>query len=528
MRQDLLRQDLRLRFVTLAVAALGVCAAAPVLAQQPAPTPPPPARGCPFAGWQEGLGRNFQQPNSLFPTQDTASLQAPDCNFHQWSVEAFVWATTLNKQNVPRFMTLPTEEDLLTPLAALAGTVHPRTLQLAARSIVGEGLPGYSEGAGAFVQADGNVLVAPNGYPVYTSVHMNPAYFATARKNLIFGGAYQKGDPNETFPVGAAVFKATWRRLAPDEKPPTDAYFTQAQVPVLTVQRSPTSITILPVPGKFVSATVVLVGLHVVGVTVNHPEFLWGTFEHNLNTPQVPDNSFSSSGSSPNNYTFYKANTSYADVNNRQLPPQLTFDAATQRFSPVTNAVLENQTGGENQQDGPGNVLAISGQGQRFFANEQKDKDKKIQADAGDIRQLLSGRHRMDAAEQLHHQQLAQRRRRLGQSRQHHGRDLRAVSDQHRYDEGEELLHVPQCVVLFVPKDPAAPRQASGRDQSRLVGRFGLRGAEHGVRQRADTVHRAVTAHPPGHRADRGPAVATTAERPCPQHASLGGATNLL
>jgi hypothetical protein len=64
-------------------------------------------------------------------------------------------------------MTLPTEEDLLSPLQLLAGTVHPRTLQLAARSIVGHGLPGYSEGAGAFVQADGNVLVAPNGYPVY-------------------------------------------------------------------------------------------------------------------------------------------------------------------------------------------------------------------------------------------------------------------------------------------------------------------------------------------------------------------------
>jgi hypothetical protein len=88
---------------------------------------------------------------------------------------------------------LPTEEDLLSPLQLLAGTEHPRTLQLAARSIVGEGLPGYSEGAGAFVQADGNVLVAPNGYPVYTSVHMNPTYFATARKNLIATGDYQKG-----------------------------------------------------------------------------------------------------------------------------------------------------------------------------------------------------------------------------------------------------------------------------------------------------------------------------------------------
>jgi hypothetical protein len=270
----------RFRFAALAIAALG--AAAPVLAQQPQPTPPPAARGCPSMGWSEGLWSNFQQPNSAFPTKDTHDQPngVPDCIFHQWSVEAFVWATTLNKLNVPRFMTLPTEEDLLSPQQLLAGTEHPRTLQLAARSIVGHGLPGFSEGAGAFVQADGNVLVAPNGYPVYTSVHMNPTYFATARANLIATGAYQKGDAGATFPVGSAVFKATWLRLAPGEDPPANSFVTQAQVPVLTVQRSATAITILPVPNKFVSAKVALVGLHVVGVTVNHPEFLWGTFEH--------------------------------------------------------------------------------------------------------------------------------------------------------------------------------------------------------------------------------------------------------
>jgi hypothetical protein len=229
---------LRCRFAALAIATLSVATAAPVLAQQPQPTPPQPARGCPQMGWSEGLWSNFQQPNSAFPTKDTHDQPngVPDCIFHQWSVEAFVWATTLNKQNVPSFMTLPTEEDLLSPSLAAAATVHPRTLQLAARSIVGEGLPGFSEGAGAFVQADGNVLVAPNGYPVYTSVHMNPTYFMTARKNLIATGDFQKGAPDDTFPVGSAVFKATWLRLAPGEKAPDGAFVTQAQVPVLTVQ----------------------------------------------------------------------------------------------------------------------------------------------------------------------------------------------------------------------------------------------------------------------------------------------------
>jgi hypothetical protein len=370
---------LRFRFTALAVAALGIHAAVPAAAQQ-AQQEATQKAFCPTFGWAEGLGSNFQQPNSPFPVNDTKpnpndpKAPIPDCNFHMWSFEAFVWATTLNKQNVPRFMNLPTEEDLLSPLQLLAGTEHPRTLQLAARSIVGHGLPGYSEGAGAFVQADGNVLVAPNGYPVYTSVHMNPTYFATARKNLIATGDYQKGQPNDTFPLGSAVFKATWLRLAPGETPPAGAFVTQAQVPVLTVQRSATSITILPVPNQFVTAKVALVGLHVVGVTVNHPEFLWGTFEHTLNTPQVPDNTFSTSGSSSTGFTFYKANTSYAQVNTKALPPQLTFNTVTQRFSPVTNAVLENQTGGENQTNGPANVQSVTTQGQSFLAHEKGDK----------------------------------------------------------------------------------------------------------------------------------------------------------
>ena len=367
--------SLHFRFTALAIAALGIIHAVPASAQQEATQ----KAFCPTFGWAEGLWSNFQQPNSQFPVNDTKpnpnkpNDPIPDCNFHMWSFEAFVWATTLNKQNVPRFMTLPTEEDLLSPLL-LAGTVHPRTLQLAARSTVGHDLPGYSEGAGAFVQADGNVLVAPNGYPVYTSVHMNPTYFATARKNLIATGDYQKGQPNDTFPLGSAVFKATWLRPATGETPPAGAFVTQAQVPVLTVQRSPTAITILPVPNKFVTATVALVGLHVVGVTVNHPEFLWGTFEHSLNTPQVPDNTFSASGSSSTGYTFYKANTSYGQANIAVEPPLLTFNTATQRFSPVTNAVLENQTGGENQTNGPANVQSVSSQGQGFLAHEKGDK----------------------------------------------------------------------------------------------------------------------------------------------------------
>jgi hypothetical protein len=348
-----------LRFLALAIAALGVHV--PASAQTP-------AANCPQLGWQEGLIK-YQAPGAAFPTEDTP-VGSPDCAFHQWSFEAFVWATALDSNGVPRFMTLPMEDDLLSA-DANAAAVRPRALKLGARSTMSHATPGYTEGAGAFVEADGNVLVAPNGYPVYGSVHLNPSYFATAKQNLIVNGGYQSQPSASTFAVGAAVFKATWLRLAPGQQPPAGAFTTQAQVPVLTVLRTKTTVAIVPVPGQFQTVTVALVGLHVVGQTINHQEFLWGTFEHKLNSPATADNTFTTSGSNPNNFTFYQANTSFAQVNQPYTPPSLTFNPATQRFSPPNNAVLENQTGGENQPNGPGNVLAVNSSGQSFLANEK-------------------------------------------------------------------------------------------------------------------------------------------------------------
>ena len=344
--------------IVLAVAALCLRAYKPPAAQAAQAAQPvqysAPAQGCPELGWQEGLSQ-YLKPDAPFPTQDTKNNPA-DCNFHQWSWEAFVWATALDDQGVPRFMGLPNNNDLLSK-SENAREIHVRQLKLAAR--------GADEGAGAFVQADHNVLVAHNGYPVYGSIHMNQLYFDTARKNLIKTGGYTSQDPQSTFPEGSAVFKATWLRLDPGQQPPAGAYTTEAQVPDLMYSK--TQPNTIVTTGKFRTVKVALVGLHVVGYTVNHPEFLWGTFEHNLNTPAVPDNTFSTSGSSPKNYTFYKANTPFSQVNQAAVPPQLKLDAVTQKLSPVTNAVLENQTGGENQAGGPGNIQALNASGQSFL-----------------------------------------------------------------------------------------------------------------------------------------------------------------
>jgi hypothetical protein len=340
------------------------------LTSLPVPARAAPDPGCPGFGWAEGLGQ-YLSPTAAFPTDDTKNPNTPDCIFHQWSWEAFVWATALvngpGGATVPRFMTLQTPDQLLAPTIG-----PPRMLRLGARSHALRGQPGYTEGAGAIVEADGNMMVSQNGYPVYASVHMNASYFATAKQNLIVTGAYQKGDPNQTFNIGAAVFKATWLRLDPGDQPPAGAYVTQAQVPVLTTRAKPGFVTIEPVPGRFVTTRVALVGLHVVGHTVNHPEFLWGTFEHQLNTPATADNTFapSASISDPKTYTFYKGGTPYNQVNIAGAPPwTLRLDEKTQKLSPVTNAVLENATGGENNPNGADNIKVVNQQAKGSVGN---------------------------------------------------------------------------------------------------------------------------------------------------------------
>ena len=198
--------------------------------------PPPPAKGCPPFGWAEGLGK-FQDSTAAFPTNDTAKLPTPDSNFHEWSWEAFVWATALitdpaSGATVPRFMTLPTPADL-TNNSAEAGQIKVRPLTLAARSQTFHAAPGFTEEAGAIVEADGNMLVAQNGYPVYG--------VGAADSDLFRDGA-EESDRDQRLP-DPAVRTPTSTSATPSsrppgsarcgQQPPAGAYTTQAQVPVL-------------------------------------------------------------------------------------------------------------------------------------------------------------------------------------------------------------------------------------------------------------------------------------------------------
>jgi hypothetical protein len=365
-----------------AVLALGVCCIAlPVsLSGATPPTPAPaPTPTEPPAGWATTLA-GFLAPTAAVPTTEPIT----DGQFHEWSWEAFAWATALDSNGLPRFMSLNTPADLLG--ASGAAKKKPHLLQLALRSPVKHGTAGYTEGAGAIVEADGNMLVALNGYPVYASVHFNASYLQTAQQNLVITGAFDaNAQKDDYFSVGAAVFKATWLGLNPatqswaagtySTQPPTGAFVTQAQVPVLTSEVIDGFTIIHPViPSQVVTINVALVGLHVVGYANNHPEFLWGTFEHNQNAPMLADNTFTTSLTpDPNNHTFYQGKTPYTQVNLANQNPGTVpvLNATTQTLSPVTNVVQENATGGENfSPAGPANITALNTASQAVLAGQ--------------------------------------------------------------------------------------------------------------------------------------------------------------
>jgi hypothetical protein len=306
-----------------------------VSGQSPTPTPSP-TPPCPAFGWAEGLVKYTAYPAPPFPTDDTANVNAQDCAFHQWSWEAFVWATAIGADGRARFATLHNVDELGKKSALAKG---PKPLGLKPRDFKPKGANANRSGDDP-QQAGGGVLVDQDNQIVWYSTHMNDAYFAFVQQN---GGAgYGKAGDTLTFPVGAAVFKASWK-VVPNGTTPSGFYTEKATVPLL-INKAGGGIAVDP-SGKTRPVTVALVGLHVVGVTDNHPEFLWGTFEQVQNAPDLP------SGMQPNspdpvstqNFTFYKANTPANACN--QPSPAPSVDPAKQAVSPITNVFRQFATG---------------------------------------------------------------------------------------------------------------------------------------------------------------------------------------
>lgn len=181
-------------------------------------------------------------PTSVFANNATVT----NCNFHQWSWQKFLWLT--NEVNGRPFFI-----DNLIQVSSIGKKLEQNT------GII------LTDTAQASSSTD--ILktpVFPSGVPasttVYYSIFMDKLMYATMLK---YGPLAQK-DPAKikdiTFPVGSLELKTSWIK-ATALKDASTFFITDGVI-------------------DGVKTKVALLGMHVVGVVENHPEFVWATFEH--------------------------------------------------------------------------------------------------------------------------------------------------------------------------------------------------------------------------------------------------------
>lgn len=197
---------------------------------------------------EEGKGSPF----------DTSSTT--NCIFHQWSWQKFLWLTKPQQNNNPLFLNELTQvSDALIPVQKQNGSeiVLTYTQQAGSNGVL-EANPAYS-GANQIAK----------DFTVYYSIHSNDILLKAAKNFKDSINSKKLPENNlKTFPVGSLELKVSWvdvNTINPEKQ--KDFFITTASVTA---------------DGKtFTQKKVALLGMHVVGVVINHPEFIWATFQHN-------------------------------------------------------------------------------------------------------------------------------------------------------------------------------------------------------------------------------------------------------
>ncbi|MBC8053495.1 MAG: hypothetical protein H7Y13_10570, partial [Sphingobacteriaceae bacterium] len=150
-------------------------------------------------------------------------------------------------------------------------------------------------------QATGDALMTQNGSLVYyltmandvyawyltgglTNGNIDTAQFPTtaAQRNSICAYARKNGVVLPDSNALAMEIKSSWVEAATITKESLNNYVTvQAVIPTYTKSDS------IWVPSGEKTATMALVGMHVVGSVAGHPEMIWSTFEHKNNAPNA-------------------------------------------------------------------------------------------------------------------------------------------------------------------------------------------------------------------------------------------------
>ncbi|WP_103070569.1 hypothetical protein [Aquimarina sediminis] len=177
---------------------------------------------------------------SVFGNNSTVS----NCDFHQWSWQKFLWLTN-DVDGRPLFMENLIQVDNQTvPVSS-----KDKKIVLSSSDI--------RQATNDILRTNKAFSTNDTSYDVYYSIHVDSTLYKSIHK-------YAPMDESEyadvTFPIGALELKVAWVDVSAIAD--TSSYFVTDAI----VEEKDTQIALL--------------GMHVVGIVYNHPEFIWATFEH--------------------------------------------------------------------------------------------------------------------------------------------------------------------------------------------------------------------------------------------------------
>ncbi len=321
------------------------------------------------------------------PAPDNSIAPQTNCDFHVWSWNTFLWMTQPDSDGDLRFQNFATLDELFDPApmkTEFSALSLDKSFVLAPRALKPQALSEdallaleptkTNKAALASVQDIGEINQAgsagvlvrrgaddpTSGRAVYYSLNVDPVYYNFVRENKYYDVATYLAAPDDTnFAVGSAEFKYSWM-VVEDGEDVSDFFTVDAEIVQLTTNKDG---QVVPDPTKLIPATVALVGIHVVGVVEDHPEFIWATFEHKSNSPDLPHgmDPKSTDPVSSEDWTFYAANTPAKDSNLIDDTNNLKFaDESAQTLEPVVNVFREYAWGTDlDDPSGPANAANI-------------------------------------------------------------------------------------------------------------------------------------------------------------------------
>lgn len=233
-----------------------------------------------------------------------------NCIFHQWSWQKFLWLTKPDG-DTPLFLNqskIYQVTDHMFPVPQQTGaTVVLKDTEQAGSNGILKTNPAYNSASN-------------QSSTVYYSIHISPEMRIAADSFLLElnSGALDSNNYN-TFPVASLELKVSWVEISAIPSNKIDNYFTTTAA--LSTNGG----------ASYTNTTMALLGMHVVGVVENHPEFIWATFEHNDMTP-IYDWTNNSVSSSDEKLLFTAGTTSglgaitYAKDPPHVTPPHQAYD----------------------------------------------------------------------------------------------------------------------------------------------------------------------------------------------------------